>query len=196
MLGPQLDTGVGTKDRSKDPKQCVPRSSENHLHSVVWEIAPFDPLFAALFILTTLYNEWFFITIWKTDPVLQNLWFSYPKQWQRCPLPSSEKIPVLIVFCSSIGTQLGAKHHPAPALGMMPHFATPASDTFKFKIIEEPPAKPGVNGLICSILNGIRWNSKMTSRCWNWKHELICLPPRSTRYRSDEYLIQLLTNLF
>ena len=46
------------------------------------------PLFTALLILTTLNNEWFFsITTWKTDHFLQNLYFSYPKRWQRYALP-------------------------------------------------------------------------------------------------------------
>ena len=39
----------------------------------------------------------FSIRTWKTDPFLLKLYFSYPKRWQRCALPSSEKVPFHIV---------------------------------------------------------------------------------------------------
>ena len=48
----------------------------------------------------------FSIRTWKTDPFLLKLYFSYPKRWQRCALPSSEKVPFTSLFCSSIGTSM------------------------------------------------------------------------------------------
>ena len=103
VLGPQLGTDAWGKDRRKDLKQCVPNFCENNpFHSVCRETAPFHCL-------ANFDNpeHWviFSITTWKTDPFLQKLYFSYPKRpkrWQRCALPSSEKVPFLIVlFCST-----------------------------------------------------------------------------------------------
>ena len=63
-------------------------------------------------------TEWFFsIRAWKTDPFLLKLYFSYPKRWQRCALPSSEKYPFTSLFCSSIGTKLGCKRPRASIRG-------------------------------------------------------------------------------
>ena len=86
VLGPQLGTDAWTKDRWKDRKQCVPNFCENKpFRSVFRENCPshclanFDnPEHSVIFSITT----------WKTDSFLQKLYYSYPKRWQRCALPS------------------------------------------------------------------------------------------------------------
>ena len=49
----------------------------------------------------------FSIRTWKTDPFLLKLYFSYPKRWQRCALPSSEKVPFHIVVLFKHRYQVG-----------------------------------------------------------------------------------------
>ena len=86
-LGPQLGADALTRDWWKAPKQCVRVSVKTTLFTVV---SGKLPLFTALVILTTLNNECFFHYDLKTDPFLQNLYFSYPKRRQYCTKLSSE----------------------------------------------------------------------------------------------------------
>ena len=112
MLDPQLDTDSWTKDQRKDHKQCVRISEKTTLFAVFFEKLP---LFTALLILTTMNIEWFFFSEKKkqtktkqkqkqnkkkTDPFLQNLYFSYSKRWQRFALPSSETSTISDRFCA------------------------------------------------------------------------------------------------
>ena len=50
----------------------------------------------------------------KTWPFLQSLYFSYPKRWQRCALPRSEKVPIRVVFCSSVSVPQFWSNLPQP----------------------------------------------------------------------------------
>ena len=130
-----LCTDDWTKDRWKDPKQCVPNFCENNpFRSVFREPAPF---FTALLILTTLDNEWFFHYDLKNWPFSTKFVFFATFNGRKIlnddstvHCPALKRVPFIIVFffcfffffffCffvvvffSSIGGKLGSKHPPS-----------------------------------------------------------------------------------
>ena len=79
--------------------QCVANFCEKELFSQCFrETAPFHCLVNFDYIPRTMSDVFHYD--WKTDPFPQNLYYSCPKRWQLQSLavPSSEKVPFLIVF--------------------------------------------------------------------------------------------------
>ena len=100
MLGPELGTDTWTKDRRKDPKQCVPSSCEtNPFRSVVWETAPFHCL--AYFDYPE--NECFFYYDLKNRPFFTNDCAAHCQTLKKVPFS---------YFYSRIGTKSGSKRPP------------------------------------------------------------------------------------
>ena len=112
VLGPQLGTDAWIKNRRKDHKQCVQNFCENNPFRSVFRGFSRNALFHCLANFDNP-EHWVIFPLQPEKLTLFNkkLYFSYPERWQRCALPSSEKVPFLIVFffCSSIGTKLGWK---------------------------------------------------------------------------------------
>ena len=125
VFGPQLGTDARTKDRWKNPRQCVPSYCENnHFRSVVWETVPFH--------------------------CLSN--FDYPAQWVLFPL-RPEKLTlfykICIFFFSTVNN--GSAAHWCPALKQVSFLIVFFLYFFCFVFFVQAP----VSSWVASALPGI-----------------------------------------